>query len=998
MDHTAMIRSSTLLFAFFIIGALSAQQHGSGGQVAARMARLEQQGTAFKQIPLFKAMAPDNRTTRLWQEACTKAEVARLDPGAVAAMYDAAPAHIAITLPTPDGPLTVELERWAPLADGFVVNTATKGIVQVEPGAHYRGRVRGDDHSVVGLSVFRHEVMAMVKDRRGTLVVGRLDNASAGVHVIYREHDLRTRDPFICGTRDTGEAIHPGDLRDNGSDRSMRCVKLYWEVDYPIFTNKGSVAAATTYVTGLFNQSAILFANDGVDVQLQEVFVWDEASPYTGSSSNDRLSQFGTHRTSFNGDLAHLLSFGGGGGVAWLNTLCSSTTRYRMAYSGINATHSNVPTYSWSVNVVTHEQGHNMGSPHTHDCAWNGNGTPIDGCGPAAGYPVAGCEAVGLPTGGGTIMSYCHLVSGVGMNFNNGFGPQPATLIRNRVNAASCLAQCGTTCDAPGTLSVSSLTSNSATLGWSNVGAVSYTLRWKAEASGTWTVVSGITGTTHALTGLAEDTAYEFQVLSECADGTSAYSPSRLFTTPTPCPDALEPNNTFATAAAVTLPLDMRALIASSADVDYYTFTTTAIATISIGMSGMPADYDVRLLNATGTQLALSQNGGTSSEYITYANAPAGSYVVHVFGYNGANSPVACYNLWASAFAIGCLIPEPSPATDITYHSATLGWASEGAFSYELQWREVGAQSWTLVTGLELTSHALEGLQWSTAHEFRVRAVCSESPGGTQGGRSEWSRAVGFTTLAPPCDVVPPAVVAAKMLLDGAWRNADQLMVDSLRAQGELPHGEPYTDLGHVIAGPTVTAPEVLATTGQDAIVDWVVLELRSSTTPAEVLEARAALLQRDGDIVGIDGTSPVGFCQPAGSYHIAVRHRNHLGAMTAQPVALSTAATAVDFSAPATATWGTNAQKSANGRTLLWPGNTVSDAEVKYTGSTNDRDAILQRIGGTVPTNTVQGYHAEDVNLDGAVKYTGPDNDRDVILGTVGGTVPTNAVGEQLP
>src|SRR5690606_21482823 len=86
----------------------------------------------------------------------------------------------------------------------------------------------------------------------------------------------------------------------------------------------------------------------------------------------------------------------------------------------------------------THEMGHNLGSPHTHACAWNGNNTAIDGCGPTAGYSEGSCPMAPLPTNGGTIMSYCHLVSGVGINFNNGFGPQPGDLIRDKYNTATC--------------------------------------------------------------------------------------------------------------------------------------------------------------------------------------------------------------------------------------------------------------------------------------------------------------------------------------------------------------------------------------------------------------------------------------------------------------------------------------------------------------------------------------------------------------------------------
>src|SRR5690606_14875273 len=97
--------------------------------------------------------------------------------------------------------------------------------------------------------------------------------------------------------------------------------------------------------------------------------------------------------------------------------------------------------------------------------------------------------------------------------------------------------------------------------------------------------------------------------------------------------------------------------------------------------------------------------------------------------------------------------------------------------------------------------------------------------------------------------------------------------------------------------------------TGDDAIVDWVVVELRSATMPAQIVEAQCALLQRDGDVVAADGSSVLHFSAPEGDYHIAVRHRNHLGCMTATTRSLTTAATMVDFGLSATATYGTDAR-----------------------------------------------------------------------------------------
>jgi hypothetical protein len=226
-------------------------------------------------------------------------------------------------------------------------------------------------------------------------------------------------------------------------------------------------------------------------------------------------------------------------------------------------------------------------------------------------------------------------------------------------------------------------------------------------------------------------------------------------------------------------------------------------------------------------------------------------------------------------------------------------------------------------------------------------------------------------------------------------------MHDSLRGDGVLPLTEPYSALGYTYAGGgggETVAPAVLTTIGPNAIVDWVVVELSNNADPQSVLFARPALVQRDGDVVALDGTSALSLATAPGNYYVALRHRNHFGAMTAAPVALGATPTAIDLTSAATATYGTNARKDINGTQVLWSGDVNRDGILKYTNTANDRDLILVAIGGIVPTSTVTGYRAEDVNLDGVVKYTGGANDRDIILQNIGGVVPTNVRLQQLP
>ena len=190
-----------------------------------------------------------------------------------------------------------------------------------------------------------------------------------------------------------------------------------------------------------------------------------------------------------------------------------------------------------------------------------------------------------------------------------------------------------------------------------------------------------------------------------------------------------------------------------------------------------------------------------------------------------------------------------------------------------------------------------------------------------------------------------------------------------------------------------------LAVTGKNAVVDWVLVELRSAATPTTIIATRSALLQRDGDVVGTNGYSRLLFNVANGSYHVAVRHRNSLGLMTATAQAMSANTVTLDFTLPATPTYGTDARTTVNpGRMGQWCGNVVRDNLLKYTGSTNDRDPILVAVGATTPNNAVSGYLQADVTLDGVVRYTGSANDRDIIIVNIGGNTPNNTRAQQLP
>ncbi|MBK8340199.1 MAG: delta-60 repeat domain-containing protein [Flavobacteriales bacterium] len=244
-----------------------------------------------------------------------------------------------------------------------------------------------------------------------------------------------------------------------------------------------------------------------------------------------------------------------------------------------------------------------------------------------------------------------------------------------------------------------------------------------------------------------------------------------------------------------------------------------------------------------------------------------------------------------------------------------------------------------------------------------------------------------------------------RVFLEGPYDSGTGLLTDALRTLPTFPTTEPFTALGyaHVGGGGGETCPPaVLAVTGNNAIVDWVLVELRDPGAPQVRLYSRSALLQRDGDIVGMNGTSGLVFNAPTGNYHVAVRHRNHLGVMSLNLVPFNAAPTSVDFSLASTQTYGTDARKSLAGTfpaQALWAGDVTFNDQVKYSGSGNDRDPILVAIGGTVPTNTLTlVYRQEDITMNGVVRYAGTGNDRDILLQNIGGSIPTATRSAQLP
>ncbi|MEZ0484674.1 Ig-like domain-containing protein [Fibrella aquatica] len=290
---------------------------------------------------------------------------------------------------------------------------------------------------------------------------------------------------------------------------------------------------------------------------------------------------------------------------------------------------------------------------------------------------------------------------------------------------------------------------------------------------------------------------------------------------------------------------------------------------------------------------------------------------------------------------------------------------------------------------------------------------------------------------AGKCDVATVNVLvqapAGLILLPKAWLQgslfgvtaANGIMRDDLRSKGYLPLITPYIGFNALTPTPVLSSSAVFATTGNDAIVDWVFVELRSPSSSSVIVDSRSALIQRDGDIVELDGVSPMVFSKATpGNYYVSVKHRNHLGTMTSTAIPLSATGTVVDFRIPdptlyyrATTSAINQAQVTVAQGVALWAGNVLYDKTVIYQSTNNDVSAISVQVktarkpDGTLfnvtgsALYTLKGYYTGDVNMDGNTIYQGTGNDVNYIFLNVTKNHKGNVTGsnifiirEQLP
>lgn len=146
-----------------------------------------------------------------------------------------------------------------------------------------------------------------------------------------------------------------------------------------------------------------------------------------------------------------------------------------------------------------------------------------------------------------------------------------------------------------------------------------------------------------------------------------------------PCQSAYDNtmNNSYGSTSyfmgPMTIPLntDVRGAIHVANDQDYYKFYITTGGTITLTLTGLPANYHLKLVNENGSSIATSANGGNANETINFTVASNTFYYALVYpaGRKIFNAS-SCYTLRVNTGTAG-MAPETADPAAATLDAIT---------------------------------------------------------------------------------------------------------------------------------------------------------------------------------------------------------------------------------------------------------------------------------------------------------------------------------------
>ena len=577
------------------------------------------------------------------------------------------------------------------------------------------------------------------------------------LYTVYKRADkTETFDDFECSVTDTVEKGITGsnNTMRNADDGTLRTYRLAMSATgefsaYHGGTKAASLAAINTTMTRVngifendFNVTMVLIANTD-DV----IYTNSGSDPYTNSLNSQLQSTLSSVIGESNYDIGHLVHEGSNNG----NAGCIGCVCVNNQKGSAFTSHSTPTGDNFDIDYVAHEMGHQFGGNHTW--TFNGNeGTNVQ-MEPGSGSTIMGYAGITGATydvqahsdayfHAATIEQVTDYVKSTSCQTNTNTGnavptasagsnytipkgtPFVLTGSGSDANGGDVLTYCWEQMDENN--AVTKLPSTTATAGvaFRSYSPTTDTKRYFPNLS---TIKTGATSWKwEAVPNVARTLNFRLTVRDNVAGGANNNSDDTVITVNgTAGPFVLNSPNTNVTWNAGTT----------------QTVTWNVAGTTSNGV------------NAANVDILLSTDGGDTYD-ITLASGVTndGSHDIVVPSNQGSQNRIMVkgsnhvfFDISNTNFTIegqvicNATVPTGLASSSVGSDSATVSWDAVAGASFDLQYRQVGAGTWTTVSVNGISTN-LSGLSTLTQYEAQVRSKCPDN------STSAYSSAINFTT------------------------------------------------------------------------------------------------------------------------------------------------------------------------------------------------------------------------------------------------------------
>ena len=254
-------------------------------------------------------------------------------------------------------------------------------------------------------------------------------NDSNNQHVWIHVESMEEGMDFECGVNDGASLEHA--VHQMGIPAVQRaqmdpvCAEIALDMDNFTYNTFDSCADAVDWGLAVLagaNEVYMYELDEAVTLQPVHFNIWVNPEPWAGileypQGILDALSYLWTeddYLSDIERDLVHMISKRvntGTGGIAWVSGVCNGDIAFGFS-SAMSQNYDDFPSYSYNLQVVCHEMGHNFGSQHTHWCGWPGDAVLHPNGSEGGAFLICYNQEGDCPGEVewqvGTIMSYCY--------------------------------------------------------------------------------------------------------------------------------------------------------------------------------------------------------------------------------------------------------------------------------------------------------------------------------------------------------------------------------------------------------------------------------------------------------------------------------------------------------------------------------------------------------------------------------------------------------------